>query len=290
MELNDFLFPSPKFNPQNISPYINEILFIPKPNSPFPYIPTLYLPFIPTTTKHSYTSHYCSSLLILFHSNGEDLISSRIFANKLRLQLQINVLIVEYPGYSLYNTTKNCETVLEDTLIVYDYILTNIPNVNVSNIYIIGRSIGTAPAIYLSSKRKVGMLFLISPFTSIKAVAGNMFGFLKLFVSERFVNGNYIQDVKCPVLFIHGYKDKMIPYNETLLLKDKVNGIYEVCIQSNMTHNEFNVESDIIQPIKEFIERNAGKREEDVNEGMWVKMMESLCGKGFDIEKLIKGS
>ena len=290
MELNDFLFPSPKFNPQNISPYINEILFIPKPNSPFPYIPTLYLPFIPTTTKPSYTSRYCSSLLILFHSNGEDLISSRIFANKLRIQLQINVLIVEYPGYSLYNATKNCETVLEDTLIVYDYILTNIPNVNVSNIYIIGRSIGTAPAIYLSSKRKVGMLFLISPFTSIKAVAGNMFGFLKLFVSERFVNGNYIQDVKCPVLFIHGYKDKMIPYNETLLLKDKVNGIYEVCIQSNMTHNEFNVESDIIQPIKEFIERNAGKREEDVNEGMWVKMMESLCGKGFDIEKLIKGS
>jgi hypothetical protein len=290
MELNDFLFPSPKFNPQNISPYINEILLIPKPNSPFPYIPTLYLPFIPTTAKFSYISHCSSSLLILFHSNGEDLISSRIFANKLRIQLQINILIVEYPGYSLYNTSKNCETVLEDTLIVYDYILTKIPNVNVSNIYIIGRSIGTAPAIYLSSKRKVGMLFLISPFTSIKAVAGNMFGFLKLFVSERFVNGNYIQDVKCPVLFIHGYKDKMIPYNETLLLKDKLNGIYEVCIQSNMTHNEFNVESDIIQPIKEFIERNAGKREEDVSEGMWIKMMESLCSKGFDIEKLIKGS
>ena len=259
-------------------------------NSPFPYIPTLYLPFIQTTAKSSYISHCSSSLLILFHSNGEDLISSRIFANKLRIQLQINILIVEYPGYSLYNTSKNCETVLEDTLIVYDYILTKIPNVNVSNIYIIGRSIGTAPAIYLSSKRKVGMLFLISPFTSIKAVAGNMFGFLKLFVSERFVNGNYIQDVKCPVLFIHGYKDKMIPYNETLLLKDKLNGIYEVCIQSNMTHNEFNVESDIIQPIKEFIERNAGKREEDVNEGMWITMMESLCGKGFDIEKLIKGS
>jgi esterase/lipase len=289
MELNDFLFPSPKFNPQNISPYINEILLIPKPNSPFPYIPTLYLPFIQTTAKSSYISHCSSSLLILFHSNGEDLISSRIFANKLRIQLQINILIVEYPGYSLYNTSKNCETVLEDTLIVYDYILTKIPNVSVSNIYIIGRSIGTAPAIYLSSKRKVGMLFLISPFTSIKAVAGNIFGFLKLFVSERFVNGNYIQDVKCPVLFIHGYKDKMIPYNETLLLKDKLNGIYEVCIQSNMTHNEFNVESDIIQPIKEFIERNAG-REEDVNEGMWITMMESLCGKGFDIEKLIKGS
>ena len=290
MELNDFLFPSPKFTPQNISPYLHEILLIPKPNSPFSYIPTLYLPFIPTTTKPSYVSHCSSSLLILFHSNGEDLISSRIFANKLRIQLRINVLIVEYPGYSLYNASKNCETVLEDTLILYDYIITNISNVNVSNIYIIGRSIGTAPAIYLSSKRKVGMLFLISPFTSIKAVAGNMFGFLKLFVSERFVNGTYIQDVKCPVLFIHGYKDTMIPYTETLLLKEKVNGIYEVCIQSNMTHNEFNVEMDIIQPIKEFIERNAGRREEDASEGMWVKMMETLCGKGFDVEKLMKGS
>ena len=134
------------------------------------------------------------------------------------------------------------------------------------------------------------LLLLISPFTSIKAVAANMFGFLKLFVSERFVNGKYIQDVRCPVLFIHGYKDKMIPYNEALLLKEKVNGIYEVCIQGNMTHNEFDVEMDVIQPIKEFIERNAGKKEEEACEGIWVKLMEMLCGKGNDVEKLIKGS
>ena len=130
MELNDFLFPSPKFTPQNISPYLHEILLIPKPNSAFPYIPTLYLPFIPITARSTSISHCSSSLLILFHSNGEDLISSRIFANKLRIQLQINVLIAEYPSYPLYNSPKNCETVLEDTLIIYDYILTNMPNVN----------------------------------------------------------------------------------------------------------------------------------------------------------------
>lgn len=36
------------------------------------------------------------------------------------------------------------------------------------NIIIMGRSIGTGPATYLASKREVGLLVLISPFSSIK--------------------------------------------------------------------------------------------------------------------------
>lgn len=287
MELNDFLFPSPKFTPQHISPYLNDILLIPKPNSPSSYIPTIYLPFIPTSKSHHIS--YEHSLLILFHSNGEDLFSSRIFANKLRLQLQINVLIVEYPGYSIYNSSKSCETVLEDTLILYDYIVCNEDKAN--DVYVIGRSIGTAPAIYLASKRKIAMLGLISPFTSIKSVVGNMFGFLKVLICERFRNVEYIEKVECPVLFVHGYKDKMIPYSETLCLKEKLKGVYEVLIQENMAHNEFDVEKDVVEPIREFMWRNGRKEEKDGKgeEGMWLRKLEEKCGGEF-VKKYVYGS
>lgn len=37
-----------------------------------------------------------------------------------------------------------------------------------NNIIIIGRSIGSGPATYLASKKKIACLALISPFTSIR--------------------------------------------------------------------------------------------------------------------------
>jgi len=94
------------------------------------------------------------------------------------------IIIVEYPGYSIYKTDKDADKLLDDALIVFDY-LTDELNINSSNIYIYGRSIGSGPALYVSSKRKPGGLVLISPFTSIQAVAQESVGLLKFLVSER---------------------------------------------------------------------------------------------------------
>ena len=60
-----------------------------------------------------------------------------------------------------------------------------ITNIEDKNIFIFGRSIGTSPAIYLASVRKPNALFVISAFTSIRAVADNLVGPLKYLLKER---------------------------------------------------------------------------------------------------------
>jgi len=49
---------------------------------------------------------------------------------------------------------------------VFDFLIRE-AKVNYQNILVVGRSMGTGAATYLASKRKIGALVLISPFTSI---------------------------------------------------------------------------------------------------------------------------
>jgi hypothetical protein len=56
------------------------------------------------------------------------------------------------------------------------------------DIYVIGRSIGSGPAIYLSGHRPIPILILISPFDSIKKVAKHIFGCIGGVVKEHFNN------------------------------------------------------------------------------------------------------
>jgi hypothetical protein len=106
-------------------------------------------------------------------------------ADKLRFNMNMNVIIVEYPGYSIYEEEKSSDKVLDDSVVVFDY-LTNNLHIDEENLYILGRSIGSGPAVYVSSKKKPAGLVLISPFTSIRAVAENLVGnLLKFAISER---------------------------------------------------------------------------------------------------------
>ena len=190
----------------------------------------------------------------MFHGNAEDIFGARNMAEALSLNLHMNILIVEYPGYSLYNKEPNTDELLNNTTIIYDFIKEKF-QLKDKNIFIFGRSIGTSPAIYLASVRKPNALITISAFTSIKAVADNLVGFLKVLVKERLISIDYIKKVTCPILFIHGQKDPLIPFKETIILKDNCDCPFEVVLPLYMTHNDFDLDADIIEPINKFISK-----------------------------------
>jgi len=55
------------------------------------------------------------------------------------------------------------------------------------------------------------------PYTSIRSVVKNIAGsILSLLVAERFRNIDCIKGVKAPTLFIHGKKDELVPYYDSL--------------------------------------------------------------------------
>ena len=249
MDFNNIVFPSPKFFYSSLDEYQNELIYIPKESkneNDINFIPCLFLKEMNKKTKN---------FLLFFHGNAEDIFGAKLMADKLKTSLCINIIIMEYPGYSLYNSEKSSDTILENSIIVYDKIK-EIFKLSDKNIFILGRSIGTSPAIYLSSQRKPNALFLISAFTSIKAVANNLVGFLNILIKERFISSDYIKDVTCPILLIHGQSDPLIPFTETLKLKDNCNCPYEVLLPKFMTHNDFDLDDDIINPIIDFMIRH----------------------------------
>lgn len=62
-------------------------------------------------------------------------------------------------------------------------------NYNLSDITIMGRSIGSGPAVYLASLYKIESLILISPFLSIKDAVKDLYGEVcSKLIKQRFNN------------------------------------------------------------------------------------------------------
>ena len=252
MEFNSIVFPHPFFNPRIISSYKEELIFIPKSTlTPESSDDKLYIPclFIKEHIFHS------KNIIIMFHGNAEDIFGARCMGETLVQKLKMNVIIVEYPSYSIYLSEPSADEIINNTTLIYDFIKNKF-NLEDKNIYIFGRSIGTSPAIYLASKRKPNALITISAFTSIKSVADNLVGILKIFVKERLTSIDYIKNVTCPIIFIHGQKDPLIPFKETITLKDNCDCPFEIVLPLNMTHNDFDIDEDIIEPIVDFLGKN----------------------------------
>ncbi len=273
MDFNNIVFPKPKFDFTLIENYNDELVFIPKTEDRKEYIPCLFL--------RDYNSQ-SKNIIIMFHGNAEDIFGARSMGDALCQKLNMNIIIVEYPGYSIYNKETNTDELLSNTTIIYDFIKEKF-KLKDKNIFIFGRSIGTSPAIYLASKRKPNALITISAFTSIKAVAENLVGFLKIFVKERLISIDYIKNVTCPILFIHGQKDPLIPFKETIILKDNCDCPFEVVLPIDMTHNDFDLDTDIMEPIDKFISKNCNidKQKNKFDDNEEIKKL-------FEIPKVIK--
>lgn len=133
---------------------------------------------------------------------------------------------MEYPGYSVYKSTDISEEIIvKDSEAVMNYLL-NKCHVPVNRIIIMGRSLGSGPAIRIANKFEVGCLLLISPFTSIKEVASHHYGiFGSLLIKNRFENQENIKGVKCPVLMIHGKEDDVVPERHSETLKGNLRSL-----------------------------------------------------------------
>ena len=163
--------------------------------------------------------------------------------------------------YSGQSTSENIE---KDSSHVYKF-ATKLLQVKPANILIFGRSIGSGPATYLASTKQVGGLILMSAYTSIRNVARDYIGIFGSLIGERFPNYERIKHVKCPVLFIHGIRDKLISYKHSEKLCQLCTSIASLVLPYDMTHNKFNYDTDIKQPIQWFLEKNAINLREDTD-------------------------
>ena len=215
-----------------------------------------------------------NKILIIFHGNGSDIFNLPYYASEISKTYEVNLLIPEYPGYSIYRVPPSPEKCLENSLIIYDFILNNFKNIREENIYILGRSLGSSVAIYLSSKRNPAGVFLLSAFSDFSKVGKRDEEDSKI-LSNYFRSIDYIDKVKAPILFIHGKNDYIVNYEESNKLYEKCNKEVkkEIVLIDNMGHNflyEF-LRDEIIPYITKFIKKycfwnNELKSENNINE------------------------
>jgi len=179
-----------------------------------------------------------ATVLLFFHANAEDLGMCFQVLKHMRDQFKVNVLSVEYPGYGLLQDLPASEDgVYEVALTALRFIVDEI-GVRYSQIILFGRSLGSGPAVYLAARYPVGGLVLVSPFSSIKgavqSIVGQVFAWS---ITERFPNLKVISNVSCPVLFIHGESDSLIPAEHSLRLFKRCRARKLLVTPPKMEHN-----------------------------------------------------
>ena len=144
---------------------------------------------------------------ILFsHGNAEDIGDLEF----LMRQFQKNgfaVLTYDYRGYGTSEGTPSEEKVYRDADVAYDY-LTGKLKIPPEKIVLYGRSLGGAAAIDLASRKKIGALIVESSFVSAFRVLTKT----RLAPFDKFTSLKKIKNVNCPVLIIHGRRDRTIPF------------------------------------------------------------------------------
>ena len=118
---------------------------------------------------------------------------------------------------------------------------------------------GSGPATHLASLKQAYSLLLMSPYTSIKDVAKSLFGKLSFLVAplvyERFRNIDAIKEAMCPVFFLHGLKDKLIPHSHSVELNNNCPSVSFLCLPKDMDHNVFDFDEDLVKPFREFLKK-----------------------------------
>ena len=260
MDLDWFIFSSPDSSYTYDKVKIGEIFYVPKTkiaeydtdepsNNFYKSIPCLYL-------KSNSSSPNNKIYAIFFHGNAEDINLSNEMLSHIRTTLSVNVIAPEFPGYGIYSGYPTEGQLFNDAVNVFDYMV-NVMKISPNNIIIFGRSLGTAIATHLASKRVCTALILISPFLSIRNMIKDILGrFISFAVNDRFNSGEYIKDVQMPILIIHGQIDSIIKYYHATELYNRTKAPCELILPENMEHNEFDFYHEFSEPLQDFINRN----------------------------------
>lgn len=181
--------------------------------------------------------------MIYLHGNAEDIGRCQQFCRVIRDKFQMHVLAVEYPAYGICPGTSCDERGATDSALTAFRFVREVLRWPLDSVMILGRSIGTGPAISLAAEHGVAGLILVSPFISVREVCREKLGPLAYMIEERFPNRERIPMSRSPCLIVHGKKDTMIPHRHGSELFDACQSRKSIILPDEMDHNANLLES-----------------------------------------------
>lgn len=126
----------------------------------------------------------------------------------------LDVLIIDYRGYGQSEGKPSEQGTYRDAAAAWRY-LTEERGVAPSRIVVFGRSVGGAVGAWLAANREAGALIVESSFSSLPALAGELYWFLPVRWLSRFryPTAEYAAAADCAVLVIHSREDDIVPFH-----------------------------------------------------------------------------
>ncbi len=151
--------------------------------------------------------------LLFFHGNAGN-ISHRLESVSQFHGLGLDVLIIDYRGYGQSEGSPSERGTYRDAVAAWQY-LTEERGVAPSRIVVFGRSVGGAVGAWLAANREAGALIVESSFSSLPALAAELYWFLPVRWLSRFryPTAEYVAAADCPVLVIHSRDDDIVPFH-----------------------------------------------------------------------------
>lgn len=173
--------------------------------------------------------------IIYFGGNAEAVIhSAALFEPLLPVH---DVYLVNYRGYGGSSGRITEDNNYRDALAIYDEVAKQH-----STVSLVGRSLGSGVATYVTSQRqqhRLAKLLLITPFDSIKAVAQAKFGWLpvRYLLKDSYPSIDRVANIQVPTLLIAAQNDEIIPASHSIKLQQQFQHGVELKSIANSNHN-----------------------------------------------------
>ncbi len=178
-----------------------------------------------------------SPLLVYFGGNAEE-VSATLPEAEGYSREGWSVVLINYRGYGLSGGEPGERELFGDAELIYDEFAGR-EDVDAATVAVMGRSLGAGVAVYLASVRPVAGVVLVSPFDSLKSVAGRHYPFLPVswLLKHPFDSLSRAPDVKAPLLALMGGEDRVIPAEHSLRLTEGWGGDYTLRNIKGEGHN-----------------------------------------------------
>eukprot|EP00928_Gymnodinium_smaydae_P013256 TRINITY_DN14853_c0_g1_i2.p1 TRINITY_DN14853_c0_g1~~TRINITY_DN14853_c0_g1_i2.p1 ORF type:complete len:586 (+),score=106.28 TRINITY_DN14853_c0_g1_i2:121-1878(+) len=216
------LYPTPKPS-YDVHSFPEELIFVPRDDGAM-------VPCLLEKCKHA------RFVFLYFHANAEDIGLSRPFCMAIREMFQVHVIAIEYPGYGLCRGKPDEAGIMANASAVMRFVLEEL-QWPLDGIKLLGRSLGTAPALALAAQYDVAGLILVSPFTSVRELFKHQVGALANWIEDRFNNARLAHKVHCPTLIVHGSKDTIVPSWQGAAIYEAITSRKILVTPEDMTHN-----------------------------------------------------
>jgi uncharacterized protein len=202
----------------------------------------------PPADDHAHT-------VVIFHGNGETIGLRVQLAQDLRAR-GLGVVLAEYRGYGLAigSGPPDEAGLYRDAAAILDEL--DRQEIGPRQVALMGISLGTGVAAEMAARGRAASLILVSPYTSITAMAAGVIPFLPtgMLCPDRFDTLSKAPRIRVPTLVIHGDADEVVPLALGRQVASSIPGA-TLRVVPGRHHNDVLEDSKIVDAIAEHAKR-----------------------------------